>query len=468
MLQSEVLYLQDVISKHIERFFTAEAIKAFKQTTIKWCSISQIKEPTVPGIYIPVDVQISEIPKDFWEVPFDATSLTFWNPLVAPSTDWVIDDEIHPLWFVHHSGAIMPAWNLAPTLFHLLTLKEEVLIRSRDVHDRFIGKSSPRYKYGLLEKPIFNDSIFALVGACFDFNMSQSLNKIKNKKIKLVKPPILVLSHDLDQLRGNDLWTQAVRALRVLLPRCNHYSRFKNIWFLFLNCIHPKRYYFDNVMGMISVEQMLNMKSSLYFLNGSKGRFGARSGVSLIPRLLQNISDRWNLGIHYNYDTHLNPKIFCSQLEELKTIVKAPVITGRSHYLRFNPEKSWKFFEEMGIKVDESVGYYDLIGYRAGIAGPFNPYDFETKEAMNLIEIPLIVMDGALLEQYQENAEHIFEKKLKHLSIVGGLMSMLFHPGIFNNPEYPEALGLYRRMLGYANDIGINSMTSRDFIDAEI
>jgi hypothetical protein len=255
---------------------------------------------------------------------------------------------------------------------------------------------------------------------------------------------------------------------RVIFPRVNHYSRFKNIWFLFLNMIHPQRYYFDNVMGMISVERMLNMKSSLYFINGSKGRFGARSGVSLIPSLLKKISGKWNFGIHYNYDTYLNPRVFSEQLEQLEDIVKATVVTGRSHYLRFSPEKSWKFFQKMGMKVDESLGYYDLIGFRAGIAGPFNPYDFETKEAMDLIEIPMIVMDGSLIDQYGENAERVFEKHLKHLSVVGGLISLLFHPGIFNNPEYPEALGLYRRMLGRASEFGVNSMTASDFINTDV
>ena len=237
MLPSEILYLQGEINKHIERFFTAEANEAFKKTSITWCSISEIKESTKPGIYIPVDINVSEIPKNSWAVPFEKTELTFWNPLDPPAEDWVIDDEIHPLWFVHTSGATMPAWNLAPTLFHLLTLREEVLIKSRDVHDRFVGKISPRYQCGLIEKPIFNDSIFALVVACVNFQAAQSLKKTKN--IKFVKPVTLVLSHDLDQLHGGDFWTQIARVARVIFPRVNHYSRFKNIWFLFKVKLQP-------------------------------------------------------------------------------------------------------------------------------------------------------------------------------------------------------------------------------------
>jgi hypothetical protein len=217
-----------------------------------------------------------------------------------------------------------------------------------------------------------------------------------------------------------------------------------------VNCLLPQRYYFDNVIGMIEIERMMGFTSSLYFLNGTGGRFGARSGSALISKLAGLTPKGWIFGIHYNYDTFNNEKNFSNQLKELESIIGANVSAGRAHYLRFDPAHSWNFLSKMGVMFDESLGYSDCIGYRAGIAGPFKPFDSQIEREIQLIEMPMVMMDTALITQYGENAVDAFEQHLRHLSIVGGALSLLFHPGYFHNPEYPESLGLYRRLLDKA------------------
>ena len=34
-----------------------------------------------------------------------------------------------------------------------------------------------------------------------------------------------------------------------------------------------------------------------------------------------------------------------------------------------------------------------------------------------------------------------------HLSVVGGTFSLLYHPGMFANPEHAETAGMYERLL---------------------
>ena len=97
----------------------------------------------------------------------------------------------------------------------------------------------------------------------------------------------------------------------------------------------------------------------------------------------------------------------------------------------------------MGILFDESAGYPDKIGYRCGIAGPFNPYNTETSEQLKILEYPLVIMDGTLVDQYPDNPAAIVEKMLQHLSKIGGALPILFHPGTLKNPETPKTYKLY-------------------------
>lgn len=313
---------------------------------------------------------------------------------------------------------------------------------------------------GLIEAPIFNDSVAAAVAACV--GMQRSGTPDTALAAGLVKAPVLVLSHDLDQLRGNDMWTQAVRLSRAVLPRGSAFPQVRNVWLALVNAFSPRRYYFDNIVGMIAIERMLGFTSTLYFLNGTGGRFGARSGSALIPEVAALAPDGWDLGIHYNHDTHLEPQAFAVQRAELETLLRRQVVAGRAHYLRFDPVLSWCFYVEMDIQADESLGYPDRIGYRAGIAGPYRPYNSSSGEALPLLEMPMAFMEAALVEQYPANPAEAFERHLRHIAVVGGAVSLLFHPGQFHNPEHPNTLGLYRRLLGSARLMGARSVNVRD------
>jgi hypothetical protein len=194
------------------------------------------------------------------------------------------------------------------------------------------------------------------------------------------------------------------------------------------------------------MEMMLRFTSTFYILNGTGGRFGARSGNDIIPHTVRDIPDEWDLGMHYNYDTFLNDKKFEIQKRSLEKILNKEVKSGRAHYLRFDPDNSWSFLAAHGIKCDESVGYVSRVGYRCGIAGIFQPFDMARSKKIDIWEAPLTIMDHALIQEYP-NELAAFQRLIAHLSCLGGALSILFHPDIFFNPEFPQYLGLYRRIL---------------------
>ncbi len=453
MKLGEANYLWQQILQHTRRFFTREAVDMLKTAEVRFLPYAEAVHINKPVIAIPIDVNTSVYPQAPYKVPFNGTELTLWNPLPRPRGEgWTCRPSSDaPIWYRHDMGTLIPAWNIFANLFDLLTLREERENPLRDVHGRFVGSMSPRREANLLAVPAFNEGVAALVAAC------SGLYKQNNPRFDLedlVQPPVLILSHDNDILRGNDMWTQSIRLLRIFQPLLSFKApRLMNLWWMLRNTIYPKTFYLENIAGMVDVEKMLGYTSSFYFLNGSGGRFGARSGSALIPEALRQIPSEWPVGIHYNYDTLLDAERFNSQLAELCSYLDRPIVAGRAHYLRFDPEKSFSFLASMGICIDESVGYPDCIGYRCGIAGPFQPYDHLSGRSLSLWEVPLTIIESTLINQYPRDSVKVFQRLLDHISRIGGAVSLLFHPGLFFNPEFPETGGLYRRLLCAARQI---------------
>ena len=73
----------------------------------------------------------------------------------------------------------------------------------------------------------------------------------------------------------------------------------------------------------------------------------------------------------------------------------------------------------------------------------------------------MIIMDGTINSQYGGEAISAFKKLLRHLTRVGGALSLIFHPNVFYNPEFPSMNGLYHKMLIASRDLGYCSETAR-------
>lgn len=444
---------------HASLFFTDDATRILDQSAIHLVPYSEAKTANEPGIYIPIDVPSSLTPEILWRVPFNGTELTLWNRLDRPGSDWdIFPDESRPLWYRNGNGALIPVWNLFANLYDLLSFREDREIDQRDRHGRFIASYSPRHAMRLLEVPVFNEAVATIVAACVGLRGDGTPAMHLDGHLKA---PVVVLSHDCDILEGNDLWTQAVRAWRIVAPLFRaRPPKLGNLWWMTRNAVTPRRFYFDNVGGMVDLERSYGYASTFYMLNGSGGRFGSRSGLAIIPEVAAVASSPWDVGIHYNYDTFLDDSRFADQLAELKNVLTRPIHTGRAHYLRFDGQKSLPMLDSFGIQCDESAGYPDFIGYRCGIAGCFQPWDSSSGGLLNIRAVPMTIMDATLIRQYGDDSVSTFSRMLRHLAGVGGALSFIVHPGMFFNPEVPQMLGVYHRLLVEARQIGAKSATA--------
>jgi hypothetical protein len=459
-------YLHRLMRSHGSQFFTDSAVAIWDRTQIHFVTLSQAAGLRERCIAIPIDITTERAPQKPYSVAFNGTDVAIWNQNPRPdSTGWrTFPDESRPLWYCHDSGTLIPAWNLYANSIDLLTMREELHSRQRDRHGRFVAAFSSRKNAGMLETPDFNDAVAVLMGAA----LGLAAGEIPHLDLPdMVKPPVIVLSHDCDILLGNDFWTQLARLYRLVEPlRRIQQPRLSNLRWIWHNARSPRKYYFDSVSAMINMENQRGFKSTFYLLNGTGGRYGARSGSQILQDLIPLVPEGWDIGMHYNYDTHLSANRFETQKRELEKIAHREIHAGRAHYLRLDPDKSFEFWSEQGIEIDESVGYPDRIGYRCGIAGCFPVFDAVNGRETDMWEIPMTVMDTTLLEQYGADAIAHFELMLRHLAAVGGALTLNLHTGMIDNPEFPESHDFYNNLLNVCHEIGATSVTSVELAKA--
>jgi hypothetical protein len=443
------------------RFITTEkGLRLLRDARIRVIPSKSVRDARGSEIVLPADVSTPLAPQEPRQIPFNDTFLTLFNPLPRPGGEWkALPNETAPVWWRHPSGALTPAWNVLGNVYDLLTFREDLEIAVRDRHGRLPAAASARYSAGIAKVPVVNEALALLLDAAAA--MERGMAPIFRLD-SLIKPPALVLSHDCDLLRGNDVITQAIRVYRIFQPCFRGKApRLGLLGKIFANYRHPYRYFLDDLIKMLAVERRYGYRSVMYVLNGAGGRFGARSGLGAVRKLLERLPAGWEIGLHYNYDTFHHPKRFASQKAEIEALVGERVTAGRAHYLRFDPRKSPAFVAERGIRFDESIGWPSLNGYKAGIAAPFRPLN-ELGKRLEVIELPLVFMDANLLEG--EDGYLSFKKLFEHLEKIGGIISVLFHPGTFTNPERPDLQGLYLRILELANQACARDLLPSDII----
>ena len=164
------------------------------------------------------------------------------------------------------------------------------------------------------------------------------------------------------------------------------------------------------------------------------------------------------VGLHGSYRAAGDGELLARELETLAGL-GAEVRGQRYHYLRVDPHANLSSLPELGFRYDTSLGFPDAPGFRAGIAQPFRPWDFETETPLDLVEIPLAAMDVTLGESRYlglsaEQAERPLLALLDQAAEHGGGYAVLWHTDRFDRATAQGWDRLYVRFLDAVRERG--------------
>ena len=183
--------------------------------------------------------------------------------------------------------------------------------------------------------------------------------------------------------------------------------------------------------------------STFYVMAGHGHRAdGAAPDVydRLRPKLVEELLESGSeVGLHGSYLAADERERLAGEAEELRRL-DGSVEGHRYHYLRVDPHRNLVPLGEVGFTYDTTLGFPDALGFRAGIAHPFRPWDFEQEAPASIVEVPLAAMDATLAEaRYQGLSAAAAKPQLIALldwaAEHGGGFSILWHPDRFDAPS---------------------------------
>jgi hypothetical protein len=191
----------------------------------------------------------------------------------------------------------------------------------------------------------------------------------------------------------------------------------------------------------------------------------------LRPRLVETLLEAGGeVGLHGSYTAADDPARLAAEKQKLEALA-GPITGHRYHYLRVDPLRNLAPLVDVGLRYDTTLGFPDALGFRAGIARPFRPWDFEREEPLDLIEVPLAVMDATLAEERYlglaaKRAEPQLMQLLDWAAEFGGAFAVLWHPDRFDPATSGGWDRLYSRLLAGAQERGGSCVPAAELVSS--
>jgi hypothetical protein len=181
---------------------------------------------------------------------------------------------------------------------------------------------------------------------------------------------------------------------------------------------------------------------------------GRRMRVVDIMRTLAK--EGFDVGLHGSYRAALDPGALTEERDALEIASGLEVTTTRQHFLHWEIRTTPALQEQAKLRVDSTLGFNANVGFRAGTSLPFHHFDVGTGRPLALLEVPLVIQDGALLGPEGlglglPEAREIVRQLFDSIAEVGGLATLLVHP---DKLALPGWLGLYQWALDYGLEQG--------------
>lgn len=113
----------------------------------------------------------------------------------------------------------------------------------------------------------------------------------------------------------------------------------------------------------------------------------------------------YKIGLHASYDSHIDPKQRYIESQNFATAIGFNPEYNRQHFLRFDFLRTPQLLQESTVRFDSTMGYQRLIGFRCGTGFPYKMFDFKKNRAYVWVEIPMVIMDGALLSEAGQDVD---------------------------------------------------------------
>jgi peptidoglycan/xylan/chitin deacetylase (PgdA/CDA1 family) len=280
----------------------------------------------------------------------------------------------------------------------------------------------------------------------------------------------LILTHDVDRVYKTYQYLPSILNSVINIKPSTLFYNLKNM--LLKRGKYNPYWAFDILFDL---ENNLGVKSTYFFLNekGTLNPFSLQSWIlyrgiydiessPIIEVITKLRNNGFEIGVHGSYNSYNNFDLLLTEKKILESITNSEVKGIRQHYLNYDLSITPKIHNQCGFLYDSSIGFKPNIGigFRRGTSFPFKIALSDSNDS-SLVEIPLLVMDGALdrISNFNDCVKLIDQVEKYH-----GVLTILWHTHRFNNREYPKMTELYTNIINESRLRGAWIATASDVL----
>ncbi|AKB18905.1 MULTISPECIES: polysaccharide deacetylase family protein [unclassified Methanosarcina] len=253
------------------------------------------------------------------------------------------------------------------------------------------------------------------------------------------------LTHDIDAVYPDKLYP-IIGSIKALARR-NLTEAMKTPF----SRIHRKWNPCWNLREIVKLEAKYDAKSSFYFLALNPEETDFNYNIRDLESELGFISDSgWEVGLHGGHESYKSLEDLKEKKRRVEEVLGKRIIGYRNHYLKFSVPETWELLSKAGFKYDTTLGYPDCAGFRNGMCHPFRPFNLNEGRQIDILEIPLVIMDRSLFKDYMRLDVKKAWECTKHLintvERYNGVITILWHN---NTCIEGENLKYYEKILEY-------------------
>lgn len=189
-----------------------------------------------------------------------------------------------------------------------------------------------------------------------------------------------------------------------------------------------------------------------------------------LPALLRLLGQHGReVGLHGNHRDRIDPAALDEDRASVAERAGTRIDGMRYHYLRCLYHDTLPMLDAAGFAYDSSLAFAEQEGFRCGYSQPFHPYDLARERQLDIVELPLALMDTSLQERKYRGLEA--EEALiagrtivSAIAAAGGAAAILWHHNRFH-PYVGMGYGdVYWRLLDEARAQGAALLSAGELV----
>jgi len=331
------------------------------------------------------------------------------------------------------------AFDLFAAVFFLLVRVEEYRDTTRDEHDRYRSQYSILVQKDLIKLPLI-DMWLSELRLEIENRLGAPLSERKYKFTSTI---------DVDHIyayKGKSVGVVVGSMLRDLMTF--RWRRLRDRFSM------PDPY--DKLSEMQAWNKSHGIDPLYFVLTTERGKYDKSLPPSsrFFQEQVQYLNTESTVGIHPSYQSYMKPNKVKAEIASLNKILDTDLKQSRQHFLKLSLPDSYRTLIAAGISEDYSMGYPDLLGFRAGTSLPFLWYDLLEDKETTLRVTPFQIMDVTMKNYLGFNPRQAIDSAqeiIASLKAVNGQCCIIWHNSSFYAAEGWEGWEeVYKQILSIA------------------